>query len=571
MHTLIKTKQSHCKDCYKCLRHCTVKAIQIKEGHAQIVPERCILCGKCISICPQGAKQVFSNLDAVKNLLQHNRNVVVSLAPTFPVAFPEFTPSQIVRALTNLGFSGVEETSVGASYVSRKHIDLLADQDFIITSDCPALVNLVMTYHPELKNALAKIDSPMNAHAKLLKKAFKDNKDIDIKVVFIGPCIAKMSENSTEPCQVDYVLSFDDLKQWFNENSINSEVIDATPLEDSLQDKLQQSSRLYPIQGGMLQSIGLDQFDVKNLTITGFKDCKHFLESINEHKSDLKIVEMMICDEGCLGGPFMHQTSPQLSRHKMFKYAMGQEHIPYLFDYSNIEVNVTKEFKEGALSLAQPSEDEISDVLKKIGKYNKEDELNCGACGYYSCRDKAKAVIQGMAELEMCMPYMRKKAESRANKIIDRDPNGVCEVDETYGIMQYNDAFKNIFELPPYFEIIGKDIRDYVDANIFDPEYCDKSPFILKSNKVNKEMEVLTFDLVEDNMHVAIVTDITQKLLNREKINDLKEKTIEKATEVIHKQMRVAQEIASLLGETTAESKVILLDLMKVFREETKE
>jgi len=256
---------------------------------------------------------------------------------------------------------------------------------------------------------------------------------------------------------------------------------------------------------------------------------------------------------------------------KMLTYAKSTEKIPNLFDYSDIQVDLSREYKARQIMFKETSEEEVQSILKKSGKIGREDELNCGACGYYSCRDKANAVLQGMAEYEMCMPYMREKAESRANRIIERDPNGVCEVDDQYRVVQYNEAFKNIFALPEYSEIINQDIRHYIDADIFNPEFCDKPPILVTSEKLNKEIEVISFDLVEEGMHVVIVTDITQKSQNRERINALKEKTIEKANEVIHKQMRVAQEIASLLGETTAETKVILLDLMKVFREETKE
>jgi iron only hydrogenase large subunit-like protein len=252
-----------------------------------------------------------------KTPLSHNK-MLVSIAPTFPVIFPDLTLPKSLKLL-NSSASWRLRKPCRRSYVSKEYKKLLSKKDFIITSDCPSLVNLVMTYHPELKDSLANIDSPMNAHAKLLKKAYKLKQNKDIKVVFVGPCIAKMDENSATPSSVDYILSFDDLKQWFLENAINSEVIDPSPLEATVQDKLEQASRLYPIQGGMLQSIGMDQFDDKNLTITGFKDCKLFLESINEHKSELRIVEMMICDEGCLGGPFMHESSPQLSRYQIFK------------------------------------------------------------------------------------------------------------------------------------------------------------------------------------------------------------------------------------------------------------
>jgi iron only hydrogenase large subunit-like protein/uncharacterized Fe-S cluster-containing protein len=571
MHTFIKIKQSDCKDCYKCVRHCAVKAIQIKNGHAQIINNRCIQCGKCIDVCPQKAIKAVSVLEEVKNLLVTNNNVVVSISPTFIIAFPEFSPSQFVRSLMKLGFSAVEETSAAAYYVAKEYEKIVQQEKLVISSECPALVNMVEVYHPELIEFLAPIDSSMLAHAKLLKAAYQKNHQKDVKVVYIGPCAATKTENERFEGKVDYILNFYDVRNWFNEKGIYPAIIDNTPFNTPKVLNEEQNSRLYPIQGGLLYRMGINPFDLNFVKVSSFMSCKNFLESIKNNQYSLKFVEIMVCEDGCLGAPKMYQNSPQLEKMKMLTYAKSTEKIPNLFDYSDIQVDLSREYKARQIAFRENNEEEIQSILKKSGKIGREDELNCGACGYYSCRDKANAVLQGMAEYEMCMPYMRERAESRANRIIERDPNGVCEVDDQYRVVQYNEAFKNIFALPEYTEILNQDIRLYVDTDIFNPEFCDKPPILLVSEKLNKEIEVISFDLVEDAMHVVIVTDITQKSKNRERINALKEKTIEKANEVIHKQMRVAQEIASLLGETTAETKVILLDLMKVFREETKE
>lgn len=569
MHTFIKIKQSDCKDCYKCVRHCAVKAIQIKNAHAQIIPNRCIQCGKCIDVCPQKAIKAISTLDEVKNLIKTKVHTVVSLSPTFSIAFPDYSSSQFVRALNKLGFDAVEESSAAAYFVAEEYRKLVEKQQFVISSECPAIVNLVECYYPELIKYLAPIDSSMSVHAKLLKKAYQEFHQKDVKVIHVGPCTAAKNEDERFQTEVDYFLSFDDIKTWLRESSIYPAIIEDSKLLNTLSIEEEQNSRLYPIQGGLLYKIGINPFDLNFVKISGFMTCKHFLEDIENNQESLRFVEIMLCDDGCLGAPMMDLVSPQLAKMKILKYAKSNNRIPNLFDYSKIEVNLTRTYKKRELSFKKSSEEEIQSILKKSGKIGQEDELNCGACGYYSCRDKAVAVLQGMAEMEMCMPYMREKAESRANRIIDRDPNGVCEVNERYQVVQYNDAFRQIFSLPDYTELINKDITQYIDADIFNPEYCDKTGIIVRSEQLNKEIEVISFDLVEDGMHVVIVTDLTQKIQNRERINALKEKTIEKASEVIHKQMRVAQEIASLLGETTAETKVTLLDLMKVFKEES--
>ncbi len=569
MHSFIKTKLSHCKDCYKCVRHCSVKAIQIKDGHAQIIPERCILDGKCMLICPQGAKQIVSQLDEVKQLIANKVKVIVSLAPSFPSVFNDFSPNQLLLALKTLGFHNVEETSVGAYYVVEAYKKIIKENHLFISSDCPSIVNMIEIYFPEKIKYLAPVVSPMVAHGRLIKSAYIKQYNHPVKVVFVGPCISKMQEAELFPDAIDYVLTFEDIKQWFSEKNILPAMFDQNHTDHHF---IQQATaRLYPLEGGLINYINQGILNQKAITLTGFNNTKRFLSNPDIDITDCNLIEMMLCEDGCLGGPLTGLTSPQLMRNTLVNYAQSNETLPGIFEYTDIEVNLERSFKNRSLNKAVPSEEDIRSILKQSGKYIPEDELNCGACGYFSCRDKAIAVYEGMASPDMCMPYMRKKAESRANKIIERDPNGVVEVNEQYQIVQYNEAFRTIFNLPLSQELQGKDIKYFLDLDIFKHEQKDKESFIMTSQKYEKELEILTFDLIEDGMHVAIVTDITHKIRNKERIINLKEKTIQNATEVIHKQMRVAQEIASLLGETTAETKVILLDLMKVMREEGKE
>jgi uncharacterized Fe-S cluster-containing protein len=276
----------------------------------------------------------------------------------------------------------------------------------------------------------------------------------------------------------------------------------------------------------------------------------------------------MVCEDGCINGPLSGNDFPPLLRRKIFEYESLPEHLPVLFDYANLAFDIGKTFENRQIDKPQYTEEEILEVLKKTGKYKKEDELNCGACGYFLCRDKAVAVLEGMAEIDMCIPYMRKIAESRADKIIEQSPNGVIEVNSDYKIIQYNNTFKDLFNLPHCSEYIGQDYKNVLDIDLFQQDSAEKKSFMARSERYDKQLEIVTFSLLEDKMHVAIVIDISQKLNNKRNLDNLKKETIDKATDVIHKQMRVAQEIASLLGETTAETKATLLDLMNVFKKE---
>ncbi|MBP7462669.1 MAG: 4Fe-4S binding protein [Candidatus Delongbacteria bacterium] len=569
---IIKTKLSHCKDCYKCVRRCEVKAIQIKDGHAQVIPERCILDGRCVLICPQSAKEVYSGLDKVKELINSKRKVVVSLAPSFVASFPDVPPRKLVTALKTLGFDEVEETSVAAFYVASEYKKLLETHSFLISTDCPSLVNLVEKYYPQYKHYLAPVVSPMTAHGRMLKSAWQRNYQENVAVVFVGPCIAKIDEafNGGFADGVDAALSFAELKRWMMDRQLDLQAMaeaEWAPSEAGM------DSRLYPVEGGFLKSAGFSGEISSNLkTITGFEECREFFAEMPDHPGNLRLVEMMICNEGCINGPLLDSSLPVITRRDLiFEYARSRDTLPLLFDYSRESFDLSREFRDRRFPAPEPSEDDLKILMAKIGKYTRQDELDCGACGYYTCREKARAVFQGMAELEMCLPYMRKKAESRANKIIEQDPNGVILMGEEYRIVQFNHAFRRIYNLPTEINPIGKRIEEVIGSNCFlnVARSLEPTSFVFTHAGIGKTIEVISFQLEDEDMLVGIFVDITQRIRNSERLLKIKKEAIEKTEDVIHKQMRVSQEIASLMGETTAETKVSLLKLLGILREES--
>ena len=565
MHPLIKTAKTNCRDCCKCIRHCNVKAICVKEGNAYIVPERCILDGKCVQICPQKAKNVVSQIEEVKSLVKSGEFVVLSLAPSFPVVLSGCNPYQVYRALKKLGFSEIEETSIAAYYVAQIYQKITFDSNFIISSDCPSVVNLIEIYYPHLLQYLAPITSPMIAHSTMLRQGFKEKYNKDIKIVFVGPCIAKIQEAERSTEAPDYVISFLDVIQWFKDENMNPADFDPSPINSEFDDI---AARMYPIEGGLLKSVGLEHFSSKYISATGFSKCNDFLKRYKVDSKAVKLAELMVCEDGCVNGPLSGNSFPPLARKKIFEYANSKKYLPVLFDYDNMDFDLYRTFENRYFKTKEYTNEEIDTVYRLTGKFKKEDELNCGACGYDLCRDKAIAVLDGMAEIDMCIPYMKKKAESRAEKIIDLSPNGLIEVNSNDEIIQYNNTFRSLFNLPNYTEIAGKNYKEFTDVTIFKKEKINKASFFEKSEKLNKQLEIVNYDLDDDNVQVALVVDITQKVNNKKNLDNLKKETIDKATDIIHKQMRVAQEIASLLGETTAETKATLLELMNVFKKE---
>jgi len=562
----IFTKPSNCVDCYKCVRNCTVKAIRIKEGHAQVIPERCILCGRCLEICPQKAKQVTNALPKIQAMLIRGEKVVVSLAPSYIVTYPDATPEQIKQAFLLLGFTDVEETAIGAAVIAKEYKRLHQESSFFISSDCPSLVNLIEIYHPEQISALAPLVSPMIAHGRMIKAAWKQQYQEEVKVVFVGPCAAKMDEMDKLPGAIDAVLTFQQVSQWLQNREIN-------PVELKVAEQEQQytaeAARLYPMEGGMLLSAGESNITAKCETINGFEACEQFLKTLPANKGSLSMVEMNICQNACVNGPEMCSPLSMLERRqRLFSYATDGKHLPTILNYDGVKVELTRHFKNNEYTAPNPSQEDLEALLHKIGKYSPADELNCGACGYNSCREKAVAVYQGMAELEMCIPYMKRKAESRANKIVERDPNGILIVDDHGLIKQFNKAFLHLLSLQPEEKISNSNANVILGMELPVPEGIETSTTLIQHPTSLKVFSLIAYRLDDEDLTVYIFIDVTNRVRNRDKLNEWKHETIERAEEVIHKQMRVAQEIASLLGETTADTKVSLLKLIKVMKEE---
>ncbi len=560
---IIETKENQCVDCYKCVRNCEVKAIKVEKGNTQIIEERCILDGKCLQVCPQTAKKIISDINEVKELVKNNKNVIASIAPSFIASFSDYDYTSLLDGIKSLGFKDIENTSIAANYLLpyyKNHIN--NSTDYVINSDCPSVVNLIEKHYPQYCNNLMPLVSPMIAHCRLLKKGFKQYRNLDIKVVFIGPCVAKIDE--AENSDIDGVITFEDLKEWFSENDITpvKTYKNQNKLENDINKEILQN---YSTDYGFINNININQ---KSISITGFKRCKDFFNNISQSLDNIKIIEMLMCDSGCINGPAVSSDLSLVKRMDLI-YSHIFNKKPSLFDYSKIDIDVERIFTDKSFYKKLPTENEIQNLMKKIGKYSKEDELNCGACGYNSCREKIIAVYQGMAELEMCMPYMKKKAELKADMIISKASNGVLVFDNLYNIIEYNNSFKKLFKISE--KIKGKKVENIIgnpfNNKIHSEEGKEIYSFQYNNNDVLKNFEVQTFG-IEENTFVAIFIDTTHRTKNKEKMREIKQKTLAQTKEVINKQMRVVQEIAGLLGETTAESKVSLLKLIEIMKEE---
>jgi len=569
--SILSTIKTSCRDCYKCIRHCPVKAIRFSMGHAEIIDERCIKDGRCVLVCPQDAKIIRNDIGIVKGFFENKEMVIASLAPSFVAAFSDINPGQLFNALKSLGFTVVRETAEAAELVALEHAQLLKEgKESIITSSCPAVNALIYKYYPQHVSYLAPVVSPMVAHARLLKKEFEGQHP---RVVFIGPCIAKKAEREEAEIadEVDIALTFDELKEWFIQENIN---LNQFPLESDDLTSIQWA-RAFPVEGGLLKTGDLDAgiLSKESVVITGIERCQRFLDNFEKEKEGLKIVEMMSCEGGCIDGPLLKSPlSLYQRRKKIIEFA--QQDANSETDQKIIELpSLRREFIPHPIPQPQPSEEELRKILILTGKFTPQDQLNCGACGYNTCREKAIAVYQGLAEAEMCIPYMRARAESFSSFLIAVTPNGIILVDENLRIVDMNPALRQIFDLKGRL-MIGKMLDEFIDPSIFVEVLRTKKAInqeIHYPQYNNVYVKLSVFYLEKSGLLMGVFVDLTKQKDQEKMMEEIRGKTLEKAQQVITNQMLVAQEIAGLLGETTAETKSLLSKLMKILRGENVE
>ncbi|MDP3486766.1 MAG: [Fe-Fe] hydrogenase large subunit C-terminal domain-containing protein, partial [Bacillota bacterium] len=439
----IKTIEAKCKDCHRCIRACPVKAISLRHGQAQVVYERCITCGLCVSACPQKAKTVNSRVDDVLAWLRDGADVVASLAPSFPAAFSELDPLQVLAGIKAVGFLAVEETATAAADVAIHYQRLFAQaqQPFAISSCCPVVVNLVEMYYPELIPYLAPSVSPMVWHSHLLQESFSKS-----KIVFIGPCAGKIQEATRVPAYVDAVLTFRQLREVWQKLNLN--VAELPPVETPNRVNV---PRLYPLSRGILTSSALpgdDSADV--ISVSGIDTCMATFGDLSKGVIKAKFVEALACREGCIGGTEIPcDVSLMTRRAAVLKYHQACTHHGTVMGPAGEDRQVRKlpthKFSARRPDYTEPSEEAISSILRQIGKLEPEDQRNCGGCGYDSCRDKAIATYHGLAELEMCVPYMKAKFESLSHLVVESSMDGVIVVNKDMTVYQFNPSAQRMF------------------------------------------------------------------------------------------------------------------------------
>ena len=559
MPNCLTLKKSNCKNCYKCIRHCPVKAIRFSGNQAHIIGNECILCGQCFVVCPQNAKQIVDETEKVKSFLLTNDPVVVSLAPSFIANYEGIGINSMKEALLKLGFYDVEETAIGATIVKKEYERMLREdeRDIIISSCCHSVNLLIQKYYPKELEYLADVVSPMQAHSMDIKKRIPN-----AKTVFIGPCVAKKDEAEHYSGIVDAVLTFEELTNWLKEEGIE--------LRKELDVNQDTRARFFPTTGGILKTMTQDAPGYTYLAIDGIDNCICALKDIESGKIHKCFIEMSACTGSCIGGPVMekyHRSSIIKDYITVSDYAGKND-----FDVADVKPQeLKKQFEYIEHRLQQPFETDIANALRQMGKFKASDELNCGSCGYNTCREKAIAICQGKAEISMCLPFLKDKAESFSDTIVKNTPNGLIVLNEDLEVQQINNSAKRIMNIRSSTDVLGEQVIrimdpvDFVHVKATGEDIHNKRTYLAEYKKYVEQSVLYDRD---SHLLICIMRDITDEEKQREKKESISRQTVEVADKVVDKQMRIVQEIASLLGETAAETKIALAKLKESIQDE---
>ncbi len=561
----IFTEKHECQDCYKCVRHCPVKAIKVEGGYASVVPELCILCGHCVEVCPNTAKRVRDDLPQARQLLTLKPRVVVSLAPSYVSEFPELTPGQIICAFKQLGFFGVSETALGAQQVSAQAAAALREGGgrVLYSSACPTVVSYLQKHRPADSQYLTGLLSPLLTHCMMLRQQIGQ----DIGIVFVGPCIAKKLEATQHPELLDVALTFDDLRRWLAQEQITPETLEAEA-EDAFIPENSAEGAWYPVDGGMIA--GMKSICAVNdcafMAFSGINAIQKAIEGLDAQPADGSLfLELLACEGGCVNGPRAAKRCGTAAKRRRVLRSV-QAHVPALPRQSTLDIQSV--FAVAAQPPLKFSEAQVREALRGVGKLTRDDELDCGGCGYNSCREFAGALIQQKAERAMCVTYMRKLALKKANALIQKMPSAVVIINHAMRIIEYNAAFATMFAVtispagstPASTSLEGVMLSEVMPfANLFHAVLKSGEDILDRDLRYQKTILHAGIFTIEKHCVVGgILQDITEPAVRKAEV-------IRKAQEVIQRSLHTTQTIACLLGESAAETEITLNSIIESF------
>lgn len=578
----VYTEKSNCQDCYRCVKACPVKAIKLESGSASIVPDLCIYCGTCTLICPNGTKKVRNDLALLKQSLMRQEKIIVSLAPSYLSEYAKEDIHKVIAAFKEAGFWQVSETAIGAEKVAEATKAWIDEQPngVYISSCCPSAVQLIKKYYPEYSSYVVPVFSPMITHSLFLKSIYPN-----VKVAFVGPCAAKKSELGQFHDKIDFVLTFQEIKELFDDMGIYFEFMKPTE-EDVFFPFKASKGNLYPIDGGMLTNMidsitttearinhNTGNVDARYMTFSGVQNIKEILSDFKQLDTSCKtFLELMTCEGGCIKGPCSNENCSSATKRVQVLKNVNTQKQEHNYEEALKNLNISENYDYiNAVEQKEYTQQQIQEALKRVNKKSEADELNCGGCGYDTCRQFAKALIDGRAENDMCVSYMRKIAQDKTNILLKKIPQGIVIVNDSLKIVDTNEKFASM---------LGEEVKMLYDANpgLHGADITKLVPFHkFFSSVLSTGVDVLEQDIRDgDNYYslsifsvqdFSLVCGILQNLHAPEVRKDI---VLKRTQDVIMENMKVVQKIAFLLGENASYTEAMLNSIVESHQDKEK-
>jgi len=553
----IRLVEAQCHNCMRCVRACPVGAMTYVHNEPTIAAEECILCGRCYVACPHEAKSLLTEFQQVQKWLDERQEVVLSVAPSFAAVWPKL--SSLEKILTGRGFSHIEETARGAAVVSKAYANLIEKGEMknIISTACPAINTLIEKEYGDLVEYMAPVVSPFIAHGRMIKEKYPD-----AKVVFLSPCIAKYKEieDARFAGAVDACIGMEEIIDWIQADVKDEEKDEWTDFQNSI-------SRIYPTAGGILHTLAPSDH-YRYIAVDGVGRVKSLLESMRRDHLEGYFVEVNACRGSCMGGPLLsHFTHNEWVGESRIRKNMSEEKIVP----GALPVDVEAVWAKENIYRPQHSEDEIQDEMIAMGKTSPDKIHDCGACGYESCRLKAIAVLDGKADPKICMPEALERAQSLASVVNENTPNGIIVFDSDMKVREMNPAARKLLSydmvnptgMPLSAVLPNPELEEIVKKRLSKTQYLRTFYDLYQ-----RLFEHAIVHINNDDLTVIILMDRTEEEYKEKMLTKMRDQTMSVTQKVLDDQMRAVQEIASLLGETTAESKVALVKLQQVMKGE---
>ena len=578
----VYTEKSNCQDCYRCVKACPVKAIKLESGSASIVPDLCIYCGTCTLICPNGTKKVRNDLASLKQSLMRQEKIIVSLAPSYLSEYAKEDIHKVIAAFKEAGFWQVSETAIGAEKVAEATKAWIDEQPngVYISSCCPSAVQLIKKYYPEYSSYVVPVFSPMITHSLFLKSIYPN-----VKVAFVGPCAAKKSELDQFHDKIDFVLTFQEIKELFDDMGIYFEFMKPTE-EDVFFPFKASKGNLYPIDGGMLTNMidsitttearinhNTGNVDARYMTFSGVQNIKEILSDFKQLDTSCKtFLELMTCEGGCIKGPCSNENCSSATKRVQVLKNVNTQKQEHNYEEALKNLNISENYDYiNAVEQKEYTQQQIQEALNRVNKKSEADELNCGGCGYDTCRQFAKALIDGRAENDMCVSYMRKIAQDKTNILLKKIPQGIVIVNDSLKIVDTNEKFASM---------LGEEVKMLYDANpgLHGADITKLVPFHkFFSSVLSTGVDVLEQDIRDgDNYYslsifsvqdFSLVCGILQNLHAPEVRKDI---VLKRTQDVIMENMKVVQKIAFLLGENASYTEAMLNSIVESHQDKEK-